>query len=327
MDAIVAERYEDLLPGYNDTADQRRSRVNAIKFLTGKEAVRLQKVIDELDGSERKALIAAMEKREADEKQNLTSSPPVFSKRYGVNEADFKILIGNRDARKIVLALVDDGFDPQERAKDLRILGKLDAEFLLLQRHVTENVSLHAKLDERNVVLVLKSNGATAAKTAKTTGKAAKPSTRTVKGILRSTLAADPIVVETIENGKKVVRKFPRSEFAERPRSGTEPPSVKMEEVSKRLEKLQENDEYGELISSVHHPAPIPYGNLFASTYFLMTGFHALHVIIGMILFLIPLMPVSKLGANCSEWLENCGLYWHFVDLVWIFLFPLLYIV
>lgn len=78
---------------------------------------------------------------------------------------------------------------------------------------------------------------------------------------------------------------------------------------------------------SISHP--ILYGNLFASCYFLMTGFHALHVIIGMILFGLVLGQGSNLGNSPDHAvvLENAGLYWHFVDLVWIFLFPLIYIV
>ena len=80
-------------------------------------------------------------------------------------------------------------------------------------------------------------------------------------------------------------------------------------------------------MSSVEMRHPIVYGNLFASTYFLMTGFHAIHVIVGMILFGACLMPWTTLDANWTDWVENSGLYWHFVDLVWIFLFPLLYII
>jgi cytochrome c oxidase subunit 3 len=68
----------------------------------------------------------------------------------------------------------------------------------------------------------------------------------------------------------------------------------------------------------------IPNGNMWASTYFLMTGFHALHVLVGLIMFLIIL--TKKLDASKAGLLENAGLYWHFVDLVWIFLFPLLYL-
>ena len=76
-----------------------------------------------------------------------------------------------------------------------------------------------------------------------------------------------------------------------------------------------------------HDPHPMVYGNVFASTYFLMTGFHAIHVVVGMILFGIVLLQGSKLDETWIDFIENSGLYWHFVDLVWIFLFPLLYIV
>jgi cytochrome c oxidase subunit 3 len=73
-------------------------------------------------------------------------------------------------------------------------------------------------------------------------------------------------------------------------------------------------------------PFVVPGGNMWASTYFLLTGFHALHVIVGLIAFLVLLMPWVRLGANNAGTVENLGLYWHFVDLVWIFLFPLLYL-
>jgi heme/copper-type cytochrome/quinol oxidase subunit 3 len=71
-------------------------------------------------------------------------------------------------------------------------------------------------------------------------------------------------------------------------------------------------------------PMKIPSGNMWASTYFLMTGFHALHVLVGLFVFALAL-PM-RLDAKRSNFLENTGLYWHFVDLVWIFLFPLLYL-
>lgn len=76
----------------------------------------------------------------------------------------------------------------------------------------------------------------------------------------------------------------------------------------------------------IHHPFVMPYGNLFASCYFLMTGFHAIHVLVGMTLFAVLLMQGSGLDEKWTDFMENAGLYWHFVDLVWIFLFPLLYI-
>ncbi|MDA0587890.1 MAG: cytochrome c oxidase subunit 3 [Planctomycetota bacterium] len=78
---------------------------------------------------------------------------------------------------------------------------------------------------------------------------------------------------------------------------------------------------------SVHDPHPIKYGNVFASTYFIMTGFHAIHVIVGLILFAIVLKQGPALDEKWTDFVENSGLYWHFVDLVWIFLFPLIYII
>jgi heme/copper-type cytochrome/quinol oxidase subunit 3 len=71
-------------------------------------------------------------------------------------------------------------------------------------------------------------------------------------------------------------------------------------------------------------PIVIPGGNMWASTYFLLTGFHAIHVIVGLIVFVVLLG--KTLGPANAGMIENAGLYWHFVDLVWIFLFPLLYL-
>ncbi len=72
-------------------------------------------------------------------------------------------------------------------------------------------------------------------------------------------------------------------------------------------------------------PFVIPGGNMWASTYFLLTGFHALHVLVGLIVFIILLLFV-RMDEHSAGIIENTGLYWHFVDLVWIFLFPLLYL-
>jgi cytochrome c oxidase subunit 3 len=68
---------------------------------------------------------------------------------------------------------------------------------------------------------------------------------------------------------------------------------------------------------------------LFFGLYFMMTGLHALHVIIGMILLIISLIKIKTGSINKENFLlfENAGLYWHLVDLIWIFLFPLLYLV
>ncbi|RLS77541.1 MAG: heme-copper oxidase subunit III [Planctomycetota bacterium] len=71
-------------------------------------------------------------------------------------------------------------------------------------------------------------------------------------------------------------------------------------------------------------PIVIPGGSMWASTYFLLTGFHAIHVIVGLIVF--GIMLTWTLNAKRAGAIENAGLYWHFVDLVWIFLFPLMYL-
>lgn len=68
---------------------------------------------------------------------------------------------------------------------------------------------------------------------------------------------------------------------------------------------------------------------IFFSLYFCMTGLHALHMIIGVGL-LSWLVFNSWKGRYSAEYyspVENCGLYWHFVDIVWIFLFPFLYLI
>ena len=88
------------------------------------------------------------------------------------------------------------------------------------------------------------------------------------------------------------------------------------------------DDESGPKPFSEEFPGLIPFrlpnGNMWASTYFLLTGFHAIHVVIGLIVFVILLF--LPLDASRAYLLENTGLYWHFVDIVWIFLFPLLYL-
>lgn len=93
------------------------------------------------------------------------------------------------------------------------------------------------------------------------------------------------------------------------------------------LHWMQEQDEYKSRLQGIPHPVVIPDGNLFASLYFLVTGFHAIHVIVGLILFLIVLTRGPWLSEDWTNFVENSGLYWHFVDLVWIFLFPMIYIV
>ncbi|THB78351.1 MAG: cytochrome c oxidase subunit 3 family protein [Desulfobulbaceae bacterium] len=69
--------------------------------------------------------------------------------------------------------------------------------------------------------------------------------------------------------------------------------------------------------------------NVFFGLYYTITGLHGLHVIIGMVLLLISLILVikNKVTAERYAMLENSGLYWHLVDLIWIFVFPLFYLV
>jgi len=68
---------------------------------------------------------------------------------------------------------------------------------------------------------------------------------------------------------------------------------------------------------------------LFFGLYFFMTGLHALHIVIGMIFILFVLVYIvkDKLTFDNYAQLENSGLYWHLVDLIWIFLFPLFYLI
>ncbi len=69
--------------------------------------------------------------------------------------------------------------------------------------------------------------------------------------------------------------------------------------------------------------------NIFFGLYYVITGLHGLHVIIGMILLSISLVLVvrNKINAERFSMLDNSGLYWHLVDLIWIFVFPLFYLV
>jgi cytochrome c oxidase subunit 3 len=87
-----------------------------------------------------------------------------------------------------------------------------------------------------------------------------------------------------------------------------------------------------------HHLVPGPFFDmslpqaaqqqLFFSIYFMMTGIHALHMVVGIVLMAVILWMALR-GRFSAEYytpVEISGLYWHFVDIVWIFLFPLLYL-
>ena len=74
----------------------------------------------------------------------------------------------------------------------------------------------------------------------------------------------------------------------------------------------------------------LPRGEImFFGLYFMMTGLHALHVIIGGILLTVIIFKIKSGKVHQGHYLlhENGALYWHLVDLIWIFLFPLLYLI
>ena len=95
--------------------------------------------------------------------------------------------------------------------------------------------------------------------------------------------------------------------------------------------------EYGDKFE--HHLVPGPHfqfpgpnarpAQIFYSLYFAMTGLHALHMIIGIPILLVLAWKAHRGGYSPAYHtpVEMTGLYWHFVDIVWIFLFPLLYLV
>jgi cytochrome c oxidase subunit III len=84
--------------------------------------------------------------------------------------------------------------------------------------------------------------------------------------------------------------------------------------------------EYREHLSA----GELPSSNTFFAIYYTLTGFHALHIAGGLVVMLYFLGPGSKLWTRSAEQFTNrieaTGLYWHFVDLVWVLLFPLLYL-
>lgn len=82
---------------------------------------------------------------------------------------------------------------------------------------------------------------------------------------------------------------------------------------------------YGDLANFVEQ-GPL---QIFFFLYYVMTGMHALHMLIGFGI-LIPLIIMAKMGKFGSKRfmaILNFGLYWHFVDIVWVFLFPMFYLV
>ena len=69
--------------------------------------------------------------------------------------------------------------------------------------------------------------------------------------------------------------------------------------------------------------------NIFFGLYYVMTGAHGLHVVIGAAILAFCMLRIGQGRVTAEDFglLENGGLYWHLVDLVWIFLFPLFYLI
>jgi cytochrome c oxidase subunit 3 len=83
--------------------------------------------------------------------------------------------------------------------------------------------------------------------------------------------------------------------------------------------------------AGLHIPNVDPAGGvqIFFALYFIMTGIHAAHMVVGIGLMLV-ILGMAIRGRFTPDYynpLEVSGLYWHFVDIVWIFLFPLLYLI
>jgi cytochrome c oxidase subunit 3/cytochrome o ubiquinol oxidase subunit 3 len=72
-----------------------------------------------------------------------------------------------------------------------------------------------------------------------------------------------------------------------------------------------------------------PQQNLFGTTFFVLTGFHGVHVTVGilMLLSLVGMSYVGRLPRDPSFPIEMVGLYWHFVDIVWIVIFTVVYLI
>jgi cytochrome c oxidase subunit 3 len=146
----------------------------------------------------------------------------------------------------------------------------------------------------------------------------------------------------------KLKKSSPQGEAKQRQLS-VEDVASNVKEINEKLEEAQKQGQ-----ESLHLPPVIPFsigprsvdadgnpiverdltpriafGNMWASCYFMLTGFHAIHVIGGLVVFIIILLMAARgrLGRQHESLIELTGLYWHFVDIVWIFLFPLLYLV
>ncbi|MFZ9541662.1 MAG: cytochrome c oxidase subunit 3, partial [Ilumatobacteraceae bacterium] len=69
--------------------------------------------------------------------------------------------------------------------------------------------------------------------------------------------------------------------------------------------------------------------SLFGSSFYTLTGFHGVHVTVGIIMLmaLVGMISRNRIPGNKAESVELVGLYWHFVDVVWIVIFTLVYLI
>jgi cytochrome c oxidase subunit III len=69
--------------------------------------------------------------------------------------------------------------------------------------------------------------------------------------------------------------------------------------------------------------------NIFFGLYYMITGLHGIHIVIGLVLLSVSLVMIysGRINADRFVMLENSGLYWHLVDLIWVFIFPLFYLI
>ncbi len=97
-------------------------------------------------------------------------------------------------------------------------------------------------------------------------------------------------------------------------------------------------NKYFEWTAKFHHglypnsaelAARSPGDNLFYGLYYSMTGLHGLHVVVGVVLLSVVLVYIvqDKVTPDNFVLLDNSGLYWHLVDIIWIYLFPLFYLI
>ncbi len=87
--------------------------------------------------------------------------------------------------------------------------------------------------------------------------------------------------------------------------------------------------EHGLFPGMDHYNQLEPGGRLFFFLYYFMTGLHGLHVIVGGIILMFVLHAIQNKKTTPGKYmfLENAALYWHLVDVIWIFLFPLFYLI